>query len=190
MEKKENKVVVNSSQAYGYNYASLGDIAKQGFEIPKMKTGTEGEREYIFFYDKDLKEWIRGAEIILFESPKNSSGKDKMNKAQLYGSALTYARRYTALMANSLACDDDKNAETQIEQHSPSGIFDEPIGNLKELADEFRSLYSKEEQTRILNGLKLKRAEDIGIVDLQKYINFKKYGKKQTDKGEGNQPGD
>jgi hypothetical protein len=35
-----------------------------------------------------------------------------------------------------------------------------------------------EEQARILNGLKLKRAEDIGIVDLQKYVNFKKYAKK------------
>ena len=63
---------------------------------------------------------------------------------------------------------------------SPSGIFDEPIPtqNVKELADEFRSLYSMEEQARILNGLKLKRAEDIGIVDLQKYVNFKKYAKK------------
>ena len=50
--------------------------------------------------------------------------------------------------------------------------------NLKDLADEFRKLYTQEEQERILNGLKYKRAEDIGIVDLQKYINFKKYGKK------------
>ena len=50
--------------------------------------------------------------------------------------------------------------------------------SLKDLADEFRRLYTQEEQDRILNGLKYKRAEDIGIVDLQKYINFKKYGKK------------
>ena len=50
--------------------------------------------------------------------------------------------------------------------------------NLKDLADEFRRLYTQEEQERILSGLKYKRAEDIGIVDLQKYINFKKYGKK------------
>ena len=63
-------------------------------------------------------------------------------------------------------------------------IFDEPIpnGNLKELADEFRKLYSAEEQARILNGLKLTRAEDIGIVDLQKYVNFKKYGGEQNTK--------
>lgn len=50
--------------------------------------------------------------------------------------------------------------------------------SLKDLADEFRKLYTQEEQERILTGLKYKRAEDIGIVDLQKYINFKKYGKK------------
>ena len=167
MEKKENKVVVNSSQGYGYSYASLGDIAKQGFTLPKMKTGTEGEREYIFYYDVELKEWVRGAEIVV----PDSKG---MNKAQLYGSALTYARRYTALLSLQLACDDDKELE------SKPKIFDEPIpnGNLKSLADEFRSLYPQEEQERILNGLKLKKAEEIGIVDLQKYINFKKYGKK------------
>lgn len=61
---------------------------------------------------------------------------------------------------------------------SPSGIFDEPVMGLKGLADEFRKLYSVEEQARILNGLKLTRAEDIGRVDLEKYVNFKKYGKK------------
>ena len=50
--------------------------------------------------------------------------------------------------------------------------------NIKDLADEFRKLYTQEEQDRILKGLKYTRAEDIGIVDLQKYVNFKKYGKK------------
>ena len=50
--------------------------------------------------------------------------------------------------------------------------------NVKDLADEFRKLYSKEDQERILKGLKLNRAEDIGIQDLTKYVNFKKYGKK------------
>lgn len=59
-------------------------------------------------------------------------------------------------------------------------IFDEPIpnANIKTLADEFRKLYSVEEQARILNGLRLTRAEDIGIVDLEKYINYKKHGGK------------
>ena len=106
-EKKEepmNNVVNKSSDGYGYKYASLGDIAKQGFMIPKMKTASENEKEYIYYFDTDLKEWIRGAEIVVPESKG-------MNKAQLYGSALTYARRYTSHLALQLACDLDENIE-------------------------------------------------------------------------------
>lgn len=165
----EKNVVANRSKAYGYNYASLGDIANQGFEIPRMKTGTEDGKEYVFCYDKETKEWIRGAEIVIPQM-KN------MNLAQMYGSALTYARRYSVLMYLGLVCDEDKKLEAQ----SPSGIFDEPIQNrsLKGLANEFRSLYTEEEQDRILKGLHYNRAEDIGMADLEKYINFKKYGQK------------
>ena len=50
--------------------------------------------------------------------------------------------------------------------------------NIKDLADEFRKLYTKEDQDRILKGLKYTRAEDIGIKDLEKYVNFARYGKK------------
>ena len=35
------------------------------YTLPKMKTGTESEREYVYYYDSELKEWIRGAEIII-----------------------------------------------------------------------------------------------------------------------------
>lgn len=173
-EKKEN-IVANTSKAYGYNYASLGDIALQGFKIPKMKTGTEEGREYVYYFDADLKEWIRGAEIVVPENIVSRDGKNKMNSAQLYGSALTYARRYTTLMALSLVCDEDKKLEAEAPK---SEIFDEPIKGLKDLADEFRKLYTTEEQERILKGLHYDRAEDIGRVDLEKYVNFKKYGKK------------
>lgn len=167
-EKKEN-IVVNASKAYGYNYASLSDIANQGFTIPKMKTGTENGKEYVYYFDTEINDWIRGAEIVIPEM-KGS------NDAQRYGSAITYARRYTCHLALQLACDEDKKIETQ----SPSKIFDEPIPNqnLRELANEFRIKYTQEEQKRILDGLHLKRAEDIGINDLTKYVNFKRYAKK------------
>lgn len=169
-----DKIVANTSKAYGYNYASLSDIANQGFTIPKMKTGTDGEKEYVYYYDAELKEWVRGAEIVVPEM-KGS------NSAQRYGSAITYARRYTTLLALSLACDDDKKIETQEPTDTKKAErwqgLQEDL-NIKDLADEFRKLYSKEDQERILKGLKYTRAEDIGIVDLQKYVNFKKYGKK------------
>ena len=169
-----DKIVANTSKAYGYNYASLSDIANQGFAIPKMKTGTDGEKEYVYYYDADLKEWVRGAEIVVPEM-KGS------NSAQRYGSAITYARRYTTLLALSLACDDDKKIETQEPTDSKKAERWQGLEqdlNIKDLADEFRKLYTQEEQDRILKGLKYTRAEDIGIVDLQKYVNFKKYGKK------------
>lgn len=93
-------IVKNNSKGYGYKYASLSDIANQGFEIPKMKTESEYEDEFVYYYDADLKEWIRGAKIVIPEVKG-------MNKAQVYGSALTYARRYTTLMALQLCCGDD-----------------------------------------------------------------------------------
>jgi len=169
-----DKIVANASKAYGYNYASLSDIANQGFTIPKMKTGTDGEKEYVYYYDAELKEWVRGAEIVVPEM-KGS------NSAQRYGSAITYARRYTTLLALSLACDDDKKIETQEPTDTKKAErwqgLQEDL-NIKDLADEFRKLYTQEEQDRILKGLKYTRAEDIGIQDLTKYVNFKKYGKK------------
>lgn len=170
MSDKTENIVVTSSKAYGYNYASLGDIARQGFKIPKMKTGTEDGKEYVFYYDAELKEWIRGAEIVVPEM-KGS------NSAQRYGASITYARRVTCQLALSLASADDEQIETKVP--SKSGIFDEPIPQtLKGLADQFRQLYTPEEQERILKGLKYDRAEDIGMNDLQKYVNYKLYGKK------------
>ncbi len=168
MSEKTENIVLTSSKAYGYNYASLSDIARQGFKIPKMKTGTEEGREYVYYFDTELKEWIRGAEIVVPEM-KGS------NSAQRYGASITYARRVTCQLALSLASADDEQLETKAPK---SEIFDEPIPSLKGLADEFRKLYTAEEQDRILKGLKYDRAEDIGINDLQKYVNFKKYGKK------------
>lgn len=103
----ESKGLVRSaSKAYGYNYTALADIVDAGYTLPKMKTVTEDEKEYLYWYDTELKEWIRGAQIVI---PKGM----KMNDAQIYGSALTYARRYTAFMALQLASADDKYFEAQ-----------------------------------------------------------------------------
>ena len=71
----DKKIVANTSKAYGYNYASLGDIALQGFKIPKMKTGTENLKEYVYYYDEEIKEWIRGAEIVVPENIVSRDGK-------------------------------------------------------------------------------------------------------------------
>lgn len=71
----------------------------------------------------------------------------------------------------------DSEADEFKEKYEKEEVFDAPLNNVKDLADEFRKIYTEEEQTRLLNGLHITRAEDMGTVNLEKYINFKKYGK-------------
>ena len=164
------QVVANTSKAYGYNYASLSDIANQGYEIPKMKTGTEYEREYVYYFDKEINEWVRGAEIVIPEM-KGS------NQAQKYGSALTYARRYTVLMALGLCCDDDKKVET-----TNKSVFDENIKTddkkHNDLVDEMKKLYQAKDLKNICDLYQINDISHLDNEKLEKYINFKKYGDK------------
>lgn len=100
----ETKQIVKSkSEAYGYNYASLADIVNQGFTLPIMETRNIDGETFMGWLD-DKGEWHQGAPLIVPEMKG-------MNAAQAMGSALTYARRYTAQMALGLACDDDAKLE-------------------------------------------------------------------------------
>lgn len=111
--------------------------------------------------------------------------RELLNKAFAVENAETSAIG-RALGFMGLGINTDIASKEEIENtESPSGVFDAPI-DTKALADEFRNLYSKEEQVRILNGLKKTEVEQIGADDLKKYINFKKYGKEQTNQSKGN----
>jgi len=163
----ENNVVKNNSKGYGYNYASLSDIANQGFVIPKMKTGTENGKEYVFY--KDGEEWIRGAEIIIPESKG-------MNKAQLFGSALTYARRYTTLMALQLSCDDDKQIEDIKSDGTKKTGATQDIkseGNKKpgvaQMCIEIEKMYSTLEISKILEHYQKMSFSELDYGILEKY---------------------
>jgi len=110
----DKKIVKNTSKAgsgsYGYNYASLADIVEQGFEIPKMRIkpvfAPNGAfvADYLEYFDG--KEWLLGSRVIEAELKG-------MNPMQSRGSAETYARRYTTLMALQLAGQDDKAVEDE-----------------------------------------------------------------------------
>lgn len=108
-EQPENRIIKASSKAgksggYGFSYASLSDIVKEGYALPKMRLTVIDGRQFIEYESNS--EWLLGAEVMTdFKSPG-------MNACQAYGSALTYARRYTAQLALGLAVDDDKNVET------------------------------------------------------------------------------
>lgn len=111
------KIVKNSSKAgggsYGFTYASLGDMAKQGVVVPKMRTHIERnpitgtiDGEYIEYFDG--KEWQIGSRIVKTELRGGG------NAAQQYGASLTYARRYTTAMAAAIATDDDTKVEQDV----------------------------------------------------------------------------
>lgn len=102
------KIVGAGTEGFGYNYTSLADLAKNGVKIPKMKVAVIEGSEYLLY--RDGKEWQQGARIVVPEIKG-------MNAAQAYGSALTYARRYTVMLAESVVSDDDQN----LEKKAPSG---------------------------------------------------------------------
>ena len=98
------KIIKKNSKGYGYEYASLSDLVAQGCEMPKTKIELEDGKQFLWFYDTELKEWLRGAEIIVPQMAK-------ANPAQQYGAALTYAFRYVTQMFNRVATGDDELIE-------------------------------------------------------------------------------
>lgn len=98
-----SKIIKNASQGYGYHYASLADFARQGVDIPEMRTVVDEFGEFVEYKDSEGN-WQRGARVVQMEMRG-------MNVAQAYGSALTYARRYTVALAHGIATDDDDAVE-------------------------------------------------------------------------------
>lgn len=136
------QIIGNKSEGHNYHYASLADIARQGITIPPMRIAPEFDKEghlvaeYVEALlenrDKEGKllsaEWVRGARIVVPSSTR-------MNEAQAYGSALTYARRYTVLTLLGIACDDDD----KVEAHSEA----DQKANEDRAKEELRDLYDK-----------------------------------------------
>lgn len=157
-------IIKNASQGNRYTYASLSDIANQGYEIPKMTVRKVDGDEYVFYWDEAYindsmyNGWVQGAKVVVPSPILNRDGKPAMNEAQLYGSALTYARRYTTLLALGLACEDDKQLESE-----PPKATDKQIEYVKKL-------YSSEEQARICEHYKVDDIADLDQSIISQYI--------------------
>lgn len=179
-------IVKNTSKAgsgsYGYNYASLADIADQGFNIPEMRIknvftpdGTTYIGDWIEYKDKDGN-WQLGSRIIDAELKG-------MNPMQSRGSSETYARRYTTLMALQLAGQDDtkvedegvqrktqKPAEKKSFERDPRLDFDtiretaatiDDLDSLKAYYDELMALNPAEKAKPYINKIITERKEKI-----------------------------
>lgn len=161
-----NKIVKNASKGYGYTYSNLADLARAGIDIPPMKTEKVGEDEYVFA--KIGNEWIQGAKVVEMEMKG-------MNAAQAYGSALTYARRYTVQLVMGIACDDDdkieQDGEARRKEVKANRIdFNEVreaikvIDDVASLQDYYKSLgveHMSEAQQKYINGIIGKRKKEL-----------------------------
>ena len=161
-----NKIVKNASKGYGYTYSNLADLARAGIDIPPMKTEKVGEDEYVF--DKIGNEWIQGAKVVEMEMKG-------MNAAQAYGSALTYARRYTVQLVMGIACDDDdkieqdgeaRRKEVKINRIDFNEVREaiKVIDDVASLQDYYKSLgveHMSEAQQKYINGIIGKRKKEL-----------------------------
>lgn len=161
-----DKIIKNKSQGYGYKYTSLADFAREGVEIPTMRTSTDEFGEFVEYKDADG-EWQRGARVVEMEMKG-------MNPAQAYGSALTYARRYTVALAHGIATDDDDAIEAAkpVRKSSKGRVdFEEvwkklkTIDSVEDLEDYWRSLSLSEAQSKALKKSFAKRKEQLNGVE-------------------------
>lgn len=198
-EKEKPKILGNKSEGYKYNYTSLADIVIAGYELPPMRIATltdangtpviidgapveyieafvKGDAVYPDIKNKDWAssgEWVKGARVVLPKLPEGAKDNKTMNDAQAYGSAITYARRYTALMIYGIATEDDSKVEVKTKEEAQA----------QELADmkkELHELYKQAGGNAFENYLK-----ERGGLDFNTYAKIKAELKKRiTDKAE------
>lgn len=160
------QIVKNASQGYGYSYSNLADLAKAGIEIPVMKTQRVDGEEYVFALIDG--EWIQGAKVIEMEMKG-------MNAAQAYGSALTYARRYTVQLVKGIACDDDDKVEAdgaakRVDNKNSKLDFDsirehldmlDDLESVKAYYEELKKIHQSPAQEKYINGMFNKKKAQI-----------------------------
>lgn len=160
------QIVKNASQGYGYSYSNLADLAKAGIEIPVMKTQRVDGDEYVFALIDG--EWIQGAKVIEMEMKG-------MNAAQAYGSALTYARRYTVQLVKGIACDDDDKVEAdgaakRVDNKNSKLDFDsirehldmlDDLESVKAYYEELKKIRQSPAQEKYINGMFNKKKAQI-----------------------------
>lgn len=103
------KSIINkNATGYGYKYTDLAEIHNYLESINSryiQKVERIDTDDYVFtkrsFNEKWEEEWIQGCRVV------QATLQGIKNPAQEQGSALTYARRYSLLMAYGLATDDD-----------------------------------------------------------------------------------
>lgn len=173
--------LAKNKQGYGYKYTDLAQIHEY-LEENNMKyyqyIQRVGEDDYIFtkrcINDKWEEEAIQGCRVV------NAVLSGKSNPAQEQGSAITYARRYSLLMAFGLATEDDDAESLTKKKTFKQEIKTEQTEETPKLtAEQLRILFQTQEKykisyerfLKIIQGFGYTRPEDILVSDYAKIGN-------------------
>lgn len=149
-----------NKEGYGYKYTDLSAIHEYlesiGYTYTQYIKRIEGD-DYIFtrkYKNGELEEEMCGCRVV------QATLSGKSNPAQEQGSALTYARRYSLLLAFGLATEDDdgeKLTKTLINKTMEASLR-------KAIAD---NKIPNEEVIEVLKNFGYKKLSEIQVVDLK-----------------------
>ena len=162
-----------NSQGYGYKYTDLAQIhqclAEVGFSYYQEVETIDGE-DYVITHILDATDKVirkcRGCRVV------KTAGK---NPAQDYGSALTYARRYSLLLAFGLATTDDDGES--LNQARPKAARPEASKPVRKSKGKPEATESEDKAYRKAGVDAVKRLLDTGVLKLSDVQNeVRRYG--------------
>jgi hypothetical protein len=179
MENKENKTrITKNAQGYGYKYTDLAQIHEYL---------EENGMSYYQYVETDSKgdDYIITVPIINGEEQKPRRGvkivdavlQGIKNPAQEQGSATTYARRYSLLMAFGLATEDDDAqclTKTNEEEQQKKETHKKVSKATEKQIELIKELYSEEEIEKALDIVKKENIEDLTVVEASSLISKRK----------------
>lgn len=172
-DKKIENTVTKNKKGYGYKYTDLAQIHEylQQNNLRYFQCIKRVENDdYIFTQKLKLKDsqWVNDGEALQGCRVVNAQIAGISNPAQEQGSALTYARRYSLLMAYGLATEDD-------DAQALSKPKEEPKATQKQI-DILLENYEDENLDKLLKINNITKIEDISMKKASELISklFKK----------------
>ena len=170
---ENNKTTVaKTKDGYGYKYTDLAQIHEylesinaRYIQVIKRIDNDDYVMTKRCFNDNWEEEWLQGSKVV--DAVLNGI----KNPAQEQGSALTYARRYSLLMAFGLATEDDDaqslSKEKTTKKQTSSKATTDQITRIE-------SLYTEEEIKKALDIVKKKDIKELTVAEASSLISKRK----------------